>query len=423
MNIEGDKNMDALDIEISQIKNLNMIYLYNIDNALSNRERKYIGLQVTYNNHKSKIDLDFKDKHFADLLKKVMYRYNQEKDKRNIVLLGDLSEALFEDDEILETALKRNEFNSTGRKVFGSMKELIKPFLPYLKEIITLVLTHIRGFEGIEIQEITGYNKRFTVHYSIVGIKKEFPITLYFSDENTLNFQIGFIEGKSIGISGYINNDIDKVSYNFNHPYEKYEGNFEYDLKAKTVEKNILLDGVPIYESNESDTITKEDTEVIKFYLELFEIAFNGEVLKTDDNNFLLGTKTSGYTNLESKVTKDTSIQIFISDDGVYLKYRVKNCLNKLKYKIDIPLDFEDYEITLKRIDINNRKRLIVECITTNNIGKKYDYVVYETNNIDFKHPFEIKEKEILDGEIKSLYDIEKKLIRKEVRKVEGGEN
>ena len=32
--------MDALDIEISQIKNLNMIYLYNIDNALSNRERK-----------------------------------------------------------------------------------------------------------------------------------------------------------------------------------------------------------------------------------------------------------------------------------------------------------------------------------------------------------------------------------------------
>ena len=96
--------MDALDIEISQIKNLNMIYLYNIDNALSNRERKYIGLQVTYNNHKSKIDLDFKDKHFADLLKKVMYRYNQEKDKRNIVLLGDLSEVLFEDDEILETA-------------------------------------------------------------------------------------------------------------------------------------------------------------------------------------------------------------------------------------------------------------------------------------------------------------------------------
>ena len=167
--------MDALDIEISQIKNLNMIYLYNIDNALSNRERKYIGLQVTYNNHKSKIDLDFKDKHFADLLKKVMYRYNQEKDKRNIVLLGDLSEVLFEDDEILETALKRNEFNSTGRKVFGSMKELIKPFLPYLKEIITLVLTHIRGFEGIEIQEITGYNKRFIVHYSIVGIKKEFP--------------------------------------------------------------------------------------------------------------------------------------------------------------------------------------------------------------------------------------------------------
>ena len=386
--------MDALDIEISQIKNLNMIYLYNIDNALSNRERKYIGLQVTYNNHKSKIDLDFKDKHFADLLKKVMYRYNQEKDKRNIVLLGDLSEVLFEDDEILETALKRNEFNSTGRKVFGSMKELIKPFLPYLKEIITLVLT--------QIQEITGYNKRFIVHYSIVGIKKEFPITLYFSDENTLNFQIGFIEGKSIGISGYINNEIDKVSYNFNHPYERYKGNFEYDLKAKTVEKNILLDGVPIYESNESDTITKEDAEVIKFYLELFEIEFNGEVLKTDDNNFLLGTKISGYTNL---------------------KYRLKNCLNKLKYKIDIPLDFEDYEITLKRIDINNRKRLIVECITTNNIGKKYDYVVYETDNIDFKHPFEIKGKEILEGEIKSLYDIEKKLIRKEVHKVEGGEN
>ena len=66
MNIEGDKNMDALDIEISQIKNLNMIYLYNIDNALSNRERKYIGLQVTYNNHNSSCQCSHQSREWRD---------------------------------------------------------------------------------------------------------------------------------------------------------------------------------------------------------------------------------------------------------------------------------------------------------------------------------------------------------------------
>ena len=72
--------MDIIEAKISEIKNLNLIYVFTTDNILRDKNSEYIGVKIVYDKDKV-LNLDYKNKHFELFLKKILSRYNKEKDK------------------------------------------------------------------------------------------------------------------------------------------------------------------------------------------------------------------------------------------------------------------------------------------------------------------------------------------------------
>lgn len=416
--------MNALEVKISQIKNLNLIYLFNVDSVFSNNNKKYLGIKVVYDKTKY-IDLDFKDKEFPILVKKVISRYNQEKDNRNIILLGNLTASLFKDDEILSSIVKLEEYSDSGLGLFNTANQRISPFKPYLKEALKLILEHVRNIDGIEITNIDGFNNKYNVTYKIVGVESSMPIIIYFDGDNKLHFKIGYIEGQSVDIEGVITNNIASVEVIWKNTKNKNSGYIIYDTKKDIAEKNVTINEDSVYHSSEIDVVTNEDLDLVNFYFELFGIEFSGPIMKTDDGNFILGNNTNIEENEDSEVVCESSIQLSISNNEVILNYQIENVIRKLKNLINIPLDITNYEIILKLKNIGVSKYIIIEYTERKEHGKKFDYTIFQVDEIDLHRPFKVKKEVDVDSNIKSYYDLENKLRLRQLeqKKIDGGTN
>lgn len=414
--------MNALEVKISQIKNLNLVYLYNVDAVLSKRNKKYLGLKVVYDDNQNYICLDYKDKEFATLVKKIISLYNQEKDNRDIILLGDLSKEMFKDKEILSFAQNTREYSDEGIGLFNTSNELIKKFKPYLIEVLEYILEYKRQMNGVKITDIKGFNKKYIVTFKIGETPLSFPIILDIINDNQVCFKVGAIEGKNIGIEGTILNNLDEVKVSFKGIDNEVVGLINYNVKTSRVEKQIDIGVDTVYHSTEQDTVTDDDINLVKFYLSLFNIDFSGEVLKTGESNFILGNRVRMASDSEAEVINDTALQLFIEDEEVTIKYRVSNVINKLAHLVTIPLDQENYNISLKVKRINQVKYIICELASFNEFGRKYDYVVFKLDEIDLHHPFDTSVKYSFDG-IKSIHDLEKKLVlnEKNISDINGG--
>lgn len=406
--------MNAREVKISQIKNLNLIYLYDVDAVLSKRNKKYLGLKIVYDDNQNYICLDYKDKEFATLVKKIISLYNQEKDNRDIILLGDLSKKMFEDKEILSFANATREYSDEGIGLFNTSNELIKKFKPYLIETLEYILEYKRQMNGVKITDIKGFNKKYIVTFKIGETPLSFPIILDVINDNQACFKIGTIEGKEVGIEGTIVNNLDEVKVSFKGIDNEVVGLISYNVKTYSVEKQIDIGVDIVYHSTEQDTVTDDDINLIKFYLSLFNIDFSGEVLKTRESNFILGNHVRVASDDEAEVINDTAVQLFIEDEEVTIKYRVSNVINKLAHLVTVPLDEENYNISLKVKRINQAKYIICELASINEFGRRYDYAAFKIDEIDLHHPFTVSEKYSFAG-IKSMHDLEKKLILKEI--------
>ena len=85
--------MNLTEAQIFEIKNLNLIYVFTTDNIIKNNFEKYIGIKVVYDDDKV-FSLDYKSEYFESFIKRILSRYNKEKEKRNIILLGDLTKKI-----------------------------------------------------------------------------------------------------------------------------------------------------------------------------------------------------------------------------------------------------------------------------------------------------------------------------------------
>lgn len=418
--------MKAIEVKISQIKNLNLIYLYHVDDVFeSSKNKKYLGLKVLYDNNQGYINLDYKDEFFAYLLKHTINVYNQEKDNRDIILLGDLSKKLLQDEEIVSVSQSISHYNDEGVGLFSTSNELIRPFKPYLFEALKHILENIRKMECIEIIDIKGFNKKYIVTFEVGGVSSSFPIILYPGEVGTLHFKIGAIAGENAGIEGFIVNNLDKAETYWRNIEGKNYGYTIYDIKNYNVIKNVTIGCDAIYHTTELDTVSDEDIELVKFYLNLFHIDFSGEIIKTSDNNFILGNKTKVFNSDEAEVIKENGIQAFIEDEEVTINIRISNIINRLKHLVTVPLDEEFYNIILKKRCVDGCDYIICEMKERRGNKRKFDYVAFAVDEIDLHHPFNIKETIEFDEEIKSLYDLEKKLTYKRINKekLEGEEN
>ena len=410
--------MDLIDVKISEIKNLSTIFVYNTDSIFTKDENKYLGMRVSYANSKDYIKMDYKDPHFPTLVKKIISRYYQEKDNRNIILLGDLTKRLIEDDEIRKVCEERQDYNSTGLTLFSTSKEKLASFEPYLKETLKFILKHLKRYELVTIDNIDGYNKKFIVEYSIGPVVKKLPLVISFTDEKTISFRIGMIDGEAIDVHGVITNNLNQVVITWESKSKNANGLINYDVADDIVEKKVRVGETDTFHQTDADTIIDSDIELIKFYLGLFGITWEQEFIKTDDYNFIFGYAKKREEKDTNLLIESCGMQLYITDDEVVLRHVTRDSLNKYDSSLNIDLDEELCEITVKKIEVGKDINLLIEKTSTNSIGKKYEYVVYNAGDIDFHKPFTVYDEVRIKDEVKSIHDVINKTLE-----LRGGNN
>ncbi len=403
--------MDLLDVRISELKNINLIYLYSTDSIFTKEENKYLALKVVYNNNNDYIYLDFKDPHFSSLVKRVLSRYNQEKDNRNIVLLGDLTKKLFTDKSIIQNIEEKHEFNSEGIALFDSKKDRLVFFEPYLNQFLTDILKTLKHYEAVKIDKIDGYNNKYVVCYSLGSVKKSFPIIISFNANETIDFRIGSVDGLNLGVTGTLKNNLNYVEATWQSNNQNIRGYCHYDVVNNEIERKIEDDDKTLFYAEVGETMISEDQELIAFYLKLFGIDWNQEFIKTGDYNYISGMESNLLEEESNVLVEDHGIQLYIKDDRVVLKYKVKNGIAKYNNTLNVELEYTEYEIILTKLLIVNEPHILIEKVSRNDFGKKYDYEVYKTEDIDFTKPFTTESAIKIDEQPHSLYDIKKKVL------------
>lgn len=405
--------MDLLDVKISELKNINLIYLYSTDSIFTKEENKYLALKVVYNNKNDYIYLDFKDPHFSSLVKRVLSRYNQEKDNRDIVLLGDLTKKLFNDKTILKNVEEKHSFNSEGIALFDSKKDRLVIFEPYLKQLLTDILKTLKQYEAVKIDKIDGYNNKYIVNYSLGSVKKRFPIIIVFDNEETISFRIGSVDGLNLSVTGTLTNNLNYVDASWQSNSQDVQGYCHYDVVNNEIERKIGNDDKTLFYAETAETMINEDVELINFYLKLFGINWNQPFIKTDDYNYISGINLDLLKDKDNVLVEDHGVQLFIKDDRVVLKYKIKNGIAKYDNTFNVELEYTEFEIILTKLEINREMHVLIEKVSRNNFGKKYDYEVYKTGEIDFTKPFATDEVIKIEENPQSLYDIRKKVLSK----------
>lgn len=405
--------MDLLDVKISEIKNINLIYLYSTDSIFTKEENKYLAIKVVYDNNNDYIYLDFKDPHFSSLIKRVLDRYNKEKDNRNIVLLGDLTKKLFTDKTILKNAEEKHSFNSEGIALFDSKKDRLVVFEPYLKQFLVDILKTLKQYEAVKIDKIDGYNNKYVVNYSLGSTKKSFPIIITFANDSTINFRIGAVDGLNLNVTGTLTNNLSYVDAVWQSNKQNVQGYCHYDVENNEIERKIGNDDKTLFYAENGETMINDDIELISFYLKLFGINWDKPFIKTSDYNYISGTTINLIEEKENVLVENHGVQLYVKDDRVVLKYKVKNGISKYDNVINVELEFSEYEIILTKLEIDHEIHILIEKVSHNNFGKKYDYEVYKTGNIDFTKPFTTEEVIKIEENPHSLYDIRKKVLNK----------
>lgn len=405
--------MDLLDVKISELKNINLIYIASTDSIFTKEEDKYLSMKVVYNNHNDLIYLDFKDPHFSSLVKRVISRYKQEKDNRNIVLLGDLSKRLFTDDTILKNVEEKKSFDSEGIALFDSKKDRLVTFEPYLNQFLMDILKTLKHYEAVKIDKIDGYNNKYVVYYSLGSVKKSFPIIITFANDETIDFRIGLVDGLNLNVTGTLKNNLNYVEANWQSNNQAICGYCRYDVIGNEIERKIVDDDKTLFYAEVGETMLNEDIDIINFYLKLFGINWNQEFIKTDDHNYISGMSKKLLEEKDNILAENHGIQLYVKDDRVVLKYKIKNGISKYDNFLNVELEYTEYEIILTKITIDKEMYILIEKVSENDFGKKYDYEVYQTGEIDFTKPFTTSEEIIIEEHPRSIYDIRKKVLDK----------
>ena len=272
--------MALRDSKINEIKNINLIYVFSVDSIFSDKNKKYIGIKIVYGDN-SIIETDYTDPRFSQLVKRVIDRYNIEKDNRHIVLLGALTKEVMNNFsfDVLEEPEKNQQipYFSVGNKK-------VNRYVPFIKETIMFIVERILKYNTFEINSINGYNYRYFIRYSIAGNREEAGMILYYKDDK-LYFQINNINGIKSDISGTIEDELSLINIKF--IVDKFVGNICIDNKNNMVEKDIKVGKELFYHDDTKQSISKKDMELINHYINMFDYNNKGNILKINDNLFL----------------------------------------------------------------------------------------------------------------------------------------
>lgn len=375
--------MEVREARINQIKNISLIYIYTTDSILNNDSNKYIGAKVVYDNNKT-INIDYKDKHFGTFIKRIIEQYQKEKDKRKIVLLGDLTKKLM---ETLSFDIVEKEANSTSEQIplFKVDNKNLLKYKSALKEIITLVMTRNLKYDNIKVKDIKGYNNHYQVTYQVGNIEKSFPMILY-NDEDTLYFEINRIEKLNTDIHGKI--ELKGQRLEVTYADSEYFAEIIYDSESLITSKSIEKDLIPLHYEETSDVITDEEIQSIKSCLDLFGDDIPNNILKVGERSYLL-SQTNSEENGDDILYNVVSYLITIDEPLIITKTVVDGFI-KYKGEVSSILGKTKQEITLKKIKVEGQDTIIQEIRTTTDNNETFEY-----NILDNDEKYTIAEKTV----------------------------
>ena len=405
--------MDVREAKIREIKNLNLIYFYSVDSIFKGNTNKYIGAKVVYND-KDVIHIDYKDKNFGIFVKRILERYNKEKDRKEIILLGEFTRKLINESSfsILETS-KRDDSIREEIPFFEVENKNLKRYESYLKEVLKMIISLNIKFDDFEITKIRGYNNHYVVTYKIRNIEYNFPIILY-NNEDELNFRINRISDVNTDIKGTIKMSSGKVDVSYNDGDIK--ANLFYNALEDSVTKEVKNNLDVIYYDETRDVVLTEDMNKLKFYFDLLEFDMPSNIIKVNDDTFLLSEEVSNMDE-EDILYKTTTYLISMKKDNTIITKNVVNGFSKYDNRVNVVLDYETEEYMLKNVSVNNKNSILQEKRLTDKSGTTYSYDIYEVeDNYTLDDKFKI-EKKYKVKKMDTLSDIKSGILHERGRK------
>lgn len=406
--------MDLIEAKIAEIKNLNLIYIFTTDNILKNKTDKYVGVKVLYDKDKT-FSLDYKSEHFETFMKRILVRYNKEKNKKNIILLGDLTKKLVQD-SFFALKEEKKESSQTSGILVNSKKDNVKCYQKYLNRILKMILKAINNYEVVNIDSIDGFNHKYVVNYSVGNIRKQLYMLL-FIDKDSLDFKISNIEGKNINLSGTLKDNFNSVEINFYEETENIKGSILYDAKEKVIVENLYKQDTPVIVRETEDTILDEDEALISFYMNLCNLEIPKNVMKIDDYCYLLTDGEILNKEEDGVFYNNYSCKININEEEVIIKHKKKSGISKYDDQIKAVLEEVISELTLKKLNIDNNFYILIENKTSINDIISYNYKVLKLDSDkNLFEPFDISSENEIKKELKNFESV-----KQYIKNIKGG--
>lgn len=394
--------MTIKEAQISEIKNIDLIYVFSTDSALRDDNNKYVGAKVVYEKTKV-LSVDYQEECFEKFIKKILERYQKEKDRRKIILLGDLTKRLVSDSSFAVLGEeKKDESSQEGLPSFNTSSRDVRIVENYLQETLKVILGVLKKYETLKIEGIKGFNNRYVVRYMVGGSRKQCLMTLLRRD-NGVDFRIGIIDGTSVDVTGQIVFAANRVVINWESKKADAEGHLVYDSEQDTAEKKVTIGGITAFYDDNKDTILQEDIDLIKFYFDLCELEVPSNILKVDDGAFILSKVTNLNENDEGVLFNNLSARVDFSEEEVRIIYENRNGLSKYNNQINVTLDQQVEEITIRRLNVESKPCLIIE--HKKDGGFSYQVCVLD-DDVKLTSPFVIVEKHNIDEEMTTLESV-----------------
>lgn len=405
--------MDLLEAKIAEIKNLNLIYIFTTDSILKDKTNEYVGAKIVYDKDKV-LSLDYKNKHFELFLKKVLERYNKEKDKRNIILLGDLTKKIVQD-SFFTIVEKEEEVVQSNGILVNAKKNQVKCFEKYLNQVLKMILKTIKKYEVVSIDKIDGFNHKYVVDYSVANIKKQLSMLIFVKEDGNLDFRVSNIDGANVNINGTIEDSFYNIKTNWYEENDNLKGSIIYNSKEQIIQEKLYKGDTLVVNRETSDTLLTEDELLISFYLKLLNLKELNNVMKIDDNCYFLSNSNLLKNDEEGIIYKNESYLISIFKDEVIIKQNQKVGISKYNNQVRALLDDILSEYTLKKIIINDKHYVLIENKYQKNDIKNYSYNVLEIpENKSFLEMFDIENKFHIDEELKTFDSVKRYIKNRE---------
>lgn len=372
--------------DIYEIKNLELIYFYNIGSS------SYIGLNIVYDGGKN-LNYDYTYEYFDLYVARVVKVYENEKEDHNIQFLNqDSKEKLCSFlNKGITISDHHSDYETTSK--YNSRDLDVKFLMEYIKRAITLFLRCMNNNDKLDITSIKGYRDKYLIEY--VEKKSNFdqfdilPITLIKQDNNNYIFKFRYVYNSSMTFNGNITIYNDCISLNYISIDKNLVGKNIYHIDG-TCSEVIKFCGNVISYGEHNDDI---DNETIDFYLNFLDLPLIQRRLKTVDNNYLL----------VDNIDDNTSYFIHLSLSKDYVNVIVDKKVGILRDKLFVPFEEEKAIINIMKeennlvVEKHYLKTPISTALYKNNLENKYIYETYKIDDADLTKAFNIdKEKQLI---------------------------